>query len=182
MVGTAPLTAWRNWAGNQRARPPPSCAPAPSTEVAEAVRTPRRDRRPDQGGRQRALVHRRRRAPTTGGSTCPTWTPASAVDPRDRLVTVPAGMTLHALNGAARRARPRPAQPRRHRRADRRRGDLHRHPRHRRAATAACPPSSRRSTLVTGTGEVLRCSADEHPDLFAAARVGARRARRRWSR
>ena len=27
-------------------------------------------------------------------------------------------------------------------------------------------------TLVTGTGEVLRCSADEHPEVFAAARVG----------
>lgn len=27
-------------------------------------------------------------------------------------------------------------------------------------------------TLVTGTGEVLHCSADENPDVFAAARVG----------
>ena len=27
-------------------------------------------------------------------------------------------------------------------------------------------------TLVTGTGDVLRCSATEHPEVFAAARVG----------
>ncbi|MDP9798932.1 FAD/FMN-containing dehydrogenase [Catenuloplanes nepalensis] len=27
-------------------------------------------------------------------------------------------------------------------------------------------------TLVTATGEALRCSAGEHPDVFTAARVG----------
>jgi FAD-linked oxidoreductase len=27
-------------------------------------------------------------------------------------------------------------------------------------------------TLVTGSGEVVRCTADEHPEIFAAARVG----------
>ena len=61
------------------------------------------------------------------------------------LVTVPAGMTLRALNDLlAAHGLALPNLGDIDAQTDRRRA-LHRHPRHRRRRTAACPPSSRRS-------------------------------------
>ncbi|SIN30602.1 D-arabinono-1,4-lactone oxidase [Micromonospora cremea] len=170
MVGTAPLTArWSNWAGNQRGSATAILRPGSPTDVAEAVRAAAAT-----GGRIRvagsghsftaiALADDRRMDLSELDTLV-------SVDVERRLVTVPAGMTLHALNGLLAR----------HRLALPNLGDID-------AQTVAGAISTgthgtgvgfgclstfvEAITLVTGIGEVLRCSADEHPDVFAAARV-----------
>ncbi|WP_200215578.1 D-arabinono-1,4-lactone oxidase [Micromonospora coerulea] len=93
------------------------------------------------------------------------------VDTARRLVTVPAGMTLHALNDLLAR----------HGLALPNLGDIDAQTvagalstgTHGTGARLGCLSTFVTAlTLVTGTGEVLRCSADEHRDVFAAARVG----------
>ncbi|MFY1618918.1 D-arabinono-1,4-lactone oxidase [Micromonospora sp. WMMD736] len=170
MVGTAPLTAaWSNWAGNQRGSATAILRPGSPDEVVEAVRDAAAA-----GGSIRvagsghsftavALADDRRMELSeleTGVS----------VDVARRLVTVPAGMPLHTLNGLLAR----------HGLALPNLGDID-------AQTIAGAISTgthgtgvgygclstfvEALTLVTGTGELLRCSADENPDVFAAARV-----------
>ncbi|MEU7926618.1 D-arabinono-1,4-lactone oxidase [Micromonospora sp. NPDC049801] len=170
MVGTAPLTAgWSNWAGNQRGSATAILRPGSPDEVAEAVRDAAAA-----GGRIRvagsghsftavALADDRRMELSeleTGVS----------VDVARRLVTVPAGMPLHALNGLLAR----------HGLALPNLGDIDAQTiagaistgTHGTGAGYGCLSTFVEAlTLVTGTGEVLRCSADEHPDVFAAARV-----------
>jgi L-gulonolactone oxidase len=168
MVGTP--AAWSNWAGNQRSTAALTVRPRTVEEVAEAVRhaadTGRTIRAVGSGHSFTATAvadgHRLDLADLDTGVS---------VDPARRLVTVPAGMTLHTVNDLLAG----------HGLALPNLGDID-------AQTVAGALSTGTHgtggklgclstfvtalTLVTGTGEVLRCSADEHRDVFAAARVG----------
>ncbi|MFF0118851.1 D-arabinono-1,4-lactone oxidase [Micromonospora arida] len=170
MVRTAPLGAgWSNWAGNQRGSASAILRPGSPTDVAEAVRSAAAD-----GGRIRvtgsghsftavALADDRRMDLSDLDTLV-------SVDVAHRLVTVPAGMTLHALNGLLAR----------HGLALPNLGDIDAQTvagaistgTHGTGAGYGCLSTFVEAiTVVTGTGEVLRCSADEHPDVLAAARV-----------
>ncbi|MFF4876959.1 D-arabinono-1,4-lactone oxidase [Micromonospora sp. NPDC000668] len=170
MVGTAPLTTrWSNWAGNQRGSATAILRPGTPTDIVEAVRAASAD-----GGRIRvtgsghsftavALADDRRMELSQLDTTV-------SVDVEQRLVTVPAGMTLRALNGLLAR----------HCLALPNLGDIDAQTvagaistgTHGTGARYGCLSTFVEAiTLVTGTGEVLRCSADENPDVFAAARV-----------
>ncbi|MFG1883752.1 D-arabinono-1,4-lactone oxidase [Micromonospora sp. NPDC049102] len=170
MVGTAPPTArWSNWAGNQSGSATAVLRPGSPDDVTKAVRDAAAS-----GGRIRvagsghsftavALADDRRMELSELETSV-------SVDVARRLVTVPAGMTLHTLNGLLAR----------HGLALPNLGDID-------AQTVAGAISTgthgtgpgygclstfvEALTLVTGTGEVLRCSADNNPDVFAAARV-----------
>ncbi|MDG4807379.1 D-arabinono-1,4-lactone oxidase [Micromonospora sp. WMMD1120] len=170
MVGTAPLTAhWSNWAGNQRGSASTVLRPGSPADVAEAVRAA-----VSAGGRIRVTgsghsftavaVADDRRMDLSGLDT------PARVDVANRLVTVPAGMTLHTLNGLLAR----------HGLALPNLGDIDAQTvagaistgTHGTGAGYGCLSTFVEAvTVVTGTGEVLRCSADEHPDVLAAARV-----------
>ncbi|WP_341718611.1 D-arabinono-1,4-lactone oxidase [Micromonospora sp. FIMYZ51] len=171
MAATAPAdaAAWSNWAGNQHSRATAVLRPASIAEVAEQVRSA-------------AETGERIRPVGTGHS----FTPVAVSDGRRmeltrlatdvrvdidrRLVTVPSGMTLRQLNVLLAS----------HRLALPNLGDID-------AQTVAGAISTgthgtgaaygnlatfvEALTLVTGAGEVLRCSAEERPDVFDAARV-----------
>ncbi|KAB1932959.1 FAD-binding protein [Micromonospora sp. ALFpr18c] len=170
MVGTAPLTArWSNWAGNQRGSATAILRPASPDDVTEAVldaaATGHRIRVAGSGHSFTAvaLADDRRMDLSELATTV-------SVDVERRLVTVPAGMTLHALNGLLAR----------HGLALPNLGDIDAQTvagaistgTHGTGAGYGCLSTFVEAlTLVTGTGEVLRCSADEHPDVLAAARV-----------
>ncbi|MEV4197858.1 D-arabinono-1,4-lactone oxidase [Micromonospora globbae] len=167
--GTATSSVpWSNWAGNQRGTST-ILRPGTTAEVVEAVRVARAA-----GGRIRAVG--------SGHS----FTPVALADDRrmelaaldtgvrvdleGRLVTVPAGMTLSALNDLLAR----------HGLALPNLGDIDAQTvagaistgTHGTGAGYGCLATFVEAlTLVTGTGEVLRCSAEEHPDVLAAARV-----------
>ncbi|NYF56506.1 D-arabinono-1,4-lactone oxidase [Micromonospora purpureochromogenes] len=168
MAGTA--TAWSNWAGNQHSIATAILRPATPDAVTEAVR-------------DAAAAGERIRVVGSGHS----FTPIAVADGRRieltnlatdvrvdrdaRLVTVPAGMTLHALNALLAR----------HGLALPNLGDIDAQTvagaistgTHGTGAGYGCLSTFVTAlALVTGTGEVLRCSADEQPDVFAAARVG----------
>ncbi|MFF5176632.1 D-arabinono-1,4-lactone oxidase [Micromonospora sp. NPDC000316] len=170
MAGTAPPTArWSNWAGNQRGSATAILRPGSPSDVAEAVRATAAA-----GGRIRvagsghsftaiALADDQRMELSELDTTV-------SVDVERRLVTVPAGMTLRTLNGLLAR----------HRLALPNLGDIDAQTvagaistgTHGTGAAYGCLSTFVEAlTLVTGTGEVLHCSADEHPDVFAAARV-----------
>ncbi|GGR65735.1 L-gulonolactone oxidase [Micromonospora fulviviridis] len=168
MVGTQ--AAWSNWAGNQRSTAALTVRPRTVEEVAEAVRhaadTGRTIRAVGSGHSFTATAvadgHRLDLADLDTGVT---------VDPARRLVTVPAGMTLHTLNDLLAG----------HGLALPNLGDIDAQTiagalstgTHGTGAKLGCLSTFVTAlTLVTGTGEVLRCSADEHRDVFAAARVG----------
>ncbi|GAB3186344.1 L-gulonolactone oxidase [Micromonospora palomenae] len=168
MAGTA--TAWSNWAGNQHSTATAILRPATLDAVTEAVR-------------DAAAAGERIRVVGSGHS----FTPIAVADSRRieltslatdvrvdrdrRLVTVPAGMTLQTLNALLAR----------HGLALPNLGDIDAQTvagaistgTHGTGAGYGCLSTFVTAlTLVTGTGEVLRCSADEQPDVFAAARVG----------
>ncbi|MEU5527738.1 D-arabinono-1,4-lactone oxidase [Micromonospora chersina] len=168
MAGTP--AAWSNWAGNQRSTAALTVRPRTVEEVVEAVRhaagTGRTIRAVGSGHSFTATAvadgHRLDLADLDTGVT---------VDPARRLVTVPAGMTLHTLNDLLAR----------HGLALPNLGDIDAQTiagalstgTHGTGAKLGCLSTFVTAlTLVTGTGEVLRCSADEHRDVFAAARVG----------
>ncbi|MEU1685269.1 D-arabinono-1,4-lactone oxidase [Micromonospora sp. NPDC005707] len=168
MAGTP--AAWSNWAGNQRSTAALTVRPRTVEEVAEAVRhaadTGRTIRAVGSGhsftGTAVADGHRLDLADLDTGVT---------VDTARRLVTVPAGMTLHTLNDLLAA----------HGLALPNLGDIDAQTvagalstgTHGTGAKLGCLSTFVTAlTLVTGTGEVLRCSADEHRDVFAAARVG----------
>lgn len=170
MVGTAPLTArWSNWAGNQRGSATAILRPASPEDVTEAVldaaATGHRIRVAGSGHSFTAvaLADDRRMDLSELATTI-------SVDVERRLVTVPAGMTLHALNSLLAR----------HRLALPNLGDIDAQTvagaistgTHGTGAGYGCLSTFVEAvTLITGTGEVLRCSADENPDVLAAARV-----------
>ena len=88
------------------------------------------------------------------------------------LVRVEAGISLGALERAARRARAGAREPRRHRRADDRRRDRHRDARHRRAA-AQHPVPGRVGGARAGRRHDRRALPTAgDPELLRAARVG----------
>ncbi|MEH0931087.1 D-arabinono-1,4-lactone oxidase [Micromonospora sp. CPCC 205558] len=170
MVRTAPPRAgWSNWAGNQRGSASAILRPGSPADVAEAVRSAVAD-----GARIRvtgsghsftavALPDDRRMDLSELDTVV-------SVDVAQRLVTVPAGMTLHTLNGLLAR----------HGLALPNLGDIDAQTvagaistgTHGTGAGYGCLSTFVEAiTLVTGTGEVLHCSADEHPDVLAAARV-----------
>lgn len=170
MVDTAPLTApWSNWAGNQRGSATAILRPGSVADVTEAVRAAaaegRRIRVTGSGHSFTAiaLADDRRMELSELDTTV-------SVDVANRLVTVPAGMTLHTLNSLLAR----------HGLALPNLGDIDAQTvagaistgTHGTGASYGCLSTFVDAiTLVTGSGEVLRCSADEHPDVFAAARV-----------
>ncbi|PZF91020.1 D-arabinono-1,4-lactone oxidase [Micromonospora deserti] len=170
MAGTAlPTAAWSNWAGNQRSTATTILRPTSVGEIAEAVRAAAAG-----GDRIRAVGsgHSFTAVAVTDGQRMELTELDTGVrvDVDRRLVTVPAGMTLRALNdllGARGLALPNL-------------GDIDAQTvagaistgTHGTGAGYGCLATFVEAlTLVTGTGEVLRCSADEHPDVFAAARV-----------
>lgn len=167
---SATPAAWSNWAGNQSSTAALVVRPRTVQEVATAVRAA-------------ADAGRTIRAVGSGHSfTATALTDGHRLDLADldtgvhvdaarHLVTVPAGMTLHTLNELLAA----------HGLALPNLGDIDAQTvagalstgTHGTGAKLGCLSTFVVAlTLVTGTGEVLRCSADEHPDVFAAARVG----------
>ncbi|WP_433389308.1 D-arabinono-1,4-lactone oxidase [Micromonospora sp. KLBMP9576] len=170
-AGTAPPTqaAWSNWAGNQRATATAILRPTSLTDVAEAVRAAA-----STGDRIRAVGsgHSFTAVAVTDGQRMELdrLDTGVRVDVDRRLVTVPAGTTLRALNDLLAT----------HGLALPNLGDIDAQTiagaistgTHGTGAAYGCLSTFVEAlTLVTGTGEVLRCSADEHPDVFTAARV-----------
>ncbi|WP_432049524.1 D-arabinono-1,4-lactone oxidase [Verrucosispora sp. NA02020] len=170
MAGTGRTpTAWSNWGGNQHSVATGVLRPTSVGEVAEHVRsaTAAGERiRPVGSGHSFtavAVAHDRRMDLSRLAVDV-------RVDTDRRLVTVPAGMTLRELNSLLAT----------HRLALPNLGDVD-------AQTVAGAISTgthgtgaghgglatfvEALTLVTGTGEVLHCSADQHPDVFDAARI-----------
>ncbi|MFD9205453.1 D-arabinono-1,4-lactone oxidase [Streptomyces sioyaensis] len=169
--GRGPTTGpWRNWAGNVTARPTRSVAPASTEELAAAVRAAAAD-----GLTVKAVG--------TGHS----FTPAAATDGLlirpERLtgvrridraagtVTVAAGTPLKHLNETLAA----------HGLSLTNMGDIMEqtvsgatatgtHGTGRTSASLAAQITA--LELVTADGSVLTCSADENPDVFAAARLG----------
>ncbi len=161
---------WRNWGRNQRCSPAAVDAPRSDLEVAEAVRRARH------AGQTVKVVG-------TGHSftdiACTTGRMVSIdalnrvvdVDLDARTVTVEAGITIHRLNQelAARGL------------AFANLGDIDRQTIAGAISTATHGTGAtfgglatfvRGLELVTADGEVLRCSTDEEPEVFHAARVG----------
>ncbi|MFC4148866.1 D-arabinono-1,4-lactone oxidase [Micromonospora mangrovi] len=168
MPGTA--VEWSNWAGNQRSTATAILRPRTTGDVVAAVRAA-------------AAAGRTLRAVGSGHSFTDTAVTDGhrleladlhtdvTVDTARRLVTVPAGLPLHALNDLLAR----------HGLALPNLGDIDAQTiagaistgTHGTGAKLGCLSTFVVGlTLVTGTGEVLHCSADAHPDVFAAARVG----------
>jgi L-gulonolactone oxidase len=168
-VSTAPAS-WSNWAGNQRAAAVRVARPSGTDEIADVVRAA-----VAQGSPVKAVGagHSFTAAAVTDGVRVDLGSHASlvSVDRDRRLVTVQAGMRLHTLNevlAAAGLAMPNL-------------GDIDVQTisgaistgTHGTGAKLGCLSTFVESlTLVTGTGEVVRCAADEHRQIFDAARVG----------
>ncbi|MBF9134877.1 FAD-binding protein [Plantactinospora sp. S1510] len=168
---TAPpgVTSWSNWAGNQRTSAT-ALRPADPDEVAQAVRAARaagRRIKPVGSGHSFTAIARADDQWMDLG----TLAGPVRVDAGRRLVTVPAGMSLRTLNELLAS----------HRLALANLGDID-------AQTVAGAISTGTHgtgagygclstfvaglTLVTGTGELITCSPQERPEVFAAARVG----------
>ena len=170
MVATAgSVNAWSNWAGNQRGTATSVLRPTSNAEIAEAVRAAVAGGeriRPVGSGHSFTPVAR-----TDGHRMELTGLPHEArVDLDRRLVTVPAGTTLRTLNRLLAG----------HGLALPNLGDIDAQTvagaistgTHGTGARYGCLSTFVTAlTLVTGVGEVLHCSADENPDVFAAARV-----------
>ncbi|MBF9073139.1 D-arabinono-1,4-lactone oxidase [Streptacidiphilus fuscans] len=161
---------WRNWAGNQQARPARVLRPTDVAQVADAVAGAVRD-------------GRRVKAVGAGHSFSPAAVAPGvqlrldgldalvSVDADSGLVTVGAGMPLWKLN-------PLLAE---HGLAMEILGDIDRQTVAGAISTGthgsgirfgSISTQIRALQLVLADGEVVRCSPDERPELFAAARVG----------
>ncbi|SCL24669.1 L-gulonolactone oxidase [Micromonospora nigra] len=169
MAVTAPAAAWSNWAGNQRSVATAVLRPTTVDEVAAHVIAASAS-----GERIRPVGAGHSFAPVAVADGQRMELADLATDVRvdvdRRLATVPAAMTLRTLNALLHD----------HGLALPNLGDID-------AQTVAGAISTgthgtgtahgclstfvEALTLVTGTGEILHCSADEHPDVFAAARV-----------
>ncbi|MFJ9409419.1 D-arabinono-1,4-lactone oxidase [Streptomyces sp. NPDC101393] len=168
--GRGPHGPWRNWAGNVTARPARTVAPATTGELAAAVRAATAD----------GLTVK---AAGTGHS----FTPVAATDGLlirpERLagvrkvdraagtVTVAAGTPLKLLNETLAA----------HGLSLTNMGDIMEQTASGAAATgthgtgrdsASVAAQITGLQLVTADGSVLNCSAEEHPDVFASARLG----------
>ena len=162
--------AWKNWAGNQRCNPAVVEHPASEDELAAAIK-------------RAAAADRRVKAIGAGHSfTATALTDGTQlvldkydhilhVDSPTRRVTVQAGMSIAALNEAL--ARQGLAMPNL--------GDIA-YQSIAGAVSTATHGTGRNltgiagqivgMTLITGDGSIVRCSADEEPEIFHAARVG----------
>jgi FAD-linked oxidoreductase len=161
---------WRNWAGNQRATPVTVSRPTSIDEVTAVIQDAAANgRRVKVAGSGHsftdiALADDIRLDLSAFGSTL-------SVDLESRVVTAPAGMPLRALNEAlAARGLALPNL-----------GDIDAQTiagaistgTHGTGAGYGCLSTFVAGlTLVTGTGEVIRCGPDEHPEIFVAAQVG----------
>lgn len=166
--GTTPAV-WSNWAGNQRST---GEARRPSTvdEVVETVRAARsagRRVKPVGSGHSFTAIARA----DDQWLDLATLTGPVHVDTERRLVTVPAGMPLHTLNTLLAA----------HGLALANLGDIDVQTiagaistgTHGTGAGYGCLSTFVAGlTLVTGTGELLTCSEEVEPEIFAAARVG----------
>ncbi|MGA8113451.1 MAG: D-arabinono-1,4-lactone oxidase [Actinocatenispora sp.] len=161
---------WTNWAGNQQATAGRAESTSDADEIAALVRAARAE-----GTTVKAVGsgHSFSGAARTDGVRLdpPADAGLVSVDAANRTVRVRAGMPLHRLNTeltAAGLALPNL-------------GDIDRQ------TVAGAISTGTHGTgaglgglatfvtgldLVAGTGEVLHCSAEENPDVFAAARVG----------
>ncbi|WP_434742570.1 D-arabinono-1,4-lactone oxidase [Micromonospora sp. SH-82] len=169
MAGTAtPPVRWTNWAGNQHFHAP-VLRPADAEETAAAVRDAA-----TRGHRIRPVGsgHSFTALACTDGYRLQLSRPVTeaTVDIGRRRVTVPAETTLHDLNDLLAR----------HGLALPNLGDIDAQTVAGAIATGTHGTGSHLGclsttvvafTLVTGVGEILHCDADEHPDVFAAARV-----------
>ncbi|MEV5509296.1 D-arabinono-1,4-lactone oxidase [Streptomyces orinoci] len=170
MTETARTSAWHNWAGNVTARPVRSVAPATTEEVAGAVA-----RAAAEGLRVKAVGtgHSFTAAAVTDGLLIrpDRLTGIRAADPAAGTVTVAAGSTLRALNQALSGRGLSLTNM----------GDIMEqtvsgavstgtHGTGRDSASISAQITG--LELVTADGSVLRCSPREHPEVFAAARVG----------
>ncbi|MEV6694511.1 D-arabinono-1,4-lactone oxidase [Micromonospora sp. NPDC051196] len=162
-------TTWSNWAGNQHSAATAVLRPTTVAEVVELVRSAA-----EAGARIRPVGSGHSFTPVAVGDGSRMDLAGLAIDVQvdvdRRLVTVPAGMTLRQLNALLAS----------HELALPNLGDID-------AQTVAGAISTGTHgtgaaygglatfvaalTLVTGTGEVLHCSAEEHPDVFDAARI-----------
>ncbi|PZG05936.1 FAD-linked oxidoreductase, partial [Micromonospora craterilacus] len=171
MAGTAPAAAatWSNWAGNQHSVATAVLRPSSIVEVAEQIRSAA-----ETGERIRPVGSGHSFTSVAVGDGRRMDLTRLAIDVRvdvdQRLVTVPAGMTLRGLNALLAS----------HQLALPNLGDID-------AQTVAGAISTgthgtgaaygglatfvEALTLVTGTGEVLHCSTEEHPEVFDAARI-----------
>ncbi|WP_240138510.1 D-arabinono-1,4-lactone oxidase [Streptomyces sp. MUM 178J] len=163
-------SAWRNWAGNVRARPAREVSPASPEELAEAVR-----RAAEDGMKVKAVGagHSFTAAAATDGVLIrpELLTGIRRIDRTAMTVTVAAGTPLKRLNAALAREGLSLANM----------GDIMEqtvagatstgtHGTGRESASISAQITA--LELVTGDGSPLRCSAEEHPDVFAAARIG----------
>lgn len=160
---------WSNWSGEQTCAPARVTTPARIEEVVDEVAAARaagRTIRPVGSGHSfTALV------PTDGVLlSLDRMAGVIDIDPERRRARVQAGIPLHALNDALAR----------HGLALENLGDIDRQTIAGAIATGTHGTGARFGnlasavealTIVTGTGEVVRCSRDEQPDLWRAARV-----------
>lgn len=168
-TATVNLT-WRNWAGNQTSVAAAVARPTSTDEVAEIVRAARAT-----GGtiKPAGSGHSFTAAAATTGTRLDLSGLAGIVDadPASKLVRVRAGTPLHVLNSElARRGLAMPNL-----------GDIAVQTISGALATGTHGTGRAYGCLstfvaelevVTGTGEVVRCSPSVEPDLFAAALVG----------
>lgn len=168
MPSTTPT--WRNWCGNVTAQPVRVVSPATATEVAEAVR-----QAAGNGLRVKAVGsgHSFTSIAATDGVLLrmDRLDRLVSADPATGLVTVQGGMPLHRLN-------PLLAE---YGLALENMGDIDRQ-----TITGAISTGThgtgvgfgslatqlRALELVLADGSIVRCSADDNPELFSAARVG----------
>ncbi|WP_328378943.1 FAD-binding protein [Streptomyces sp. NBC_01020] len=165
-----PAGTWRNWAGNVTARPAREVTPASAAELAEAVR-----RAADEGLKVKAVGtgHSFTAAAATDGLLIRPGllTGIREIDRAAGTVTVEAGTPLKRLNQALAREGLTLTNM----------GDIMdqtvagatstgTHGTGRESASISA--QIRALELVTADGSVLTCSATEHPDVFAAARIG----------
>ncbi|WP_369217619.1 D-arabinono-1,4-lactone oxidase [Streptomyces flavofungini] len=170
-TGSARSTAaWRNWAGNVTARPAREVTPASVDELADALRGARQDglrAKPVGSGHSFTAT-----AATDGLLIRPDLlTGIRRIDREGGTVTVEAGTPLKRLNTALAREGLSLTNM----------GDIMEqtvsgavstgtHGTGRDSASIAAQITA--LELVTADGTVLTCSADENPDVFAAARIG----------
>ncbi|WP_030680304.1 D-arabinono-1,4-lactone oxidase [Streptomyces sp. NRRL B-1347] len=162
--------AWRNWAGTVSAHPAREATPASVDELVAAVRGARADGltvKPVGTGHSFTAA-----AATDGLLIRPDLlTGIRAIDHAAGTVTVEAGTPLKRLNAALAREGLSLTNM----------GDIMEqtvsgavstgtHGTGRDSASVAAQIAA--LELVTADGEILTCSRDEHPDVFAAARVG----------
>ncbi|MCX4965329.1 FAD-binding protein [Streptomyces sp. NBC_00654] len=161
---------WRNWAGNVTARPVRAVSPASVDELAEALRRARED-----GLRVKPVGtgHSFTAAAATDGVLIrpELLTGIREIDRTAMTVTVEAGTPLKRLNAALAREGLSLTNM----------GDIMEQTVAGATSTgthgtgrdsASISAQIRGLELVTADGTVLRCSAEENPDVFAAARLG----------